>query len=83
MRPLKLSKQEKQIEDALVAGDYAKVNHEEFARIAQAVAARRKDTVLNIRVNGEDLKSIKKKASKMGVKYQTFIAEVLHRVAHS
>ena len=83
MRQLKLSKQERQIENALVSGEYVKVDHHEFAEIAQAIAHRKKDAVLNIRVNSEDLKNIKQKANRLGIKYQTFVSELLHRVAHS
>jgi predicted DNA binding CopG/RHH family protein len=47
------------------------------------LARRKKDAVLNIRINQGDLDDLKAKAKRRGVKYQTFIAEVLHRVAHS
>ena len=40
-------------------------------------------TLLNVRVNRYDLEGIKHKARKLGVKYQTFLSEVIHRVAHS
>ena len=36
---------------------------------------------MTIRVNSEDIEKIKKKAKKVGVKYQTYISEVLHQVA--
>ena len=83
MRRIKLTREERAIEDALLRGEYVSVSKKEFNEIAQALARRRKDAVLNIRVNSEDLKSIKQKASRHGVKYQTFIAEFLHRVANS
>ncbi len=80
---IKLTKQEKEIEEALLRGEYQSVSPEEFERIARAIEARKKDTVLNIRLNSQDLGSLKQKAAKLGVKYQTFIAEILHRVARS
>lgn len=83
MRQMKLSRQERQIEKALVDGEYVSMGQKEFEEIAQAVAARRKDAVLNIRVNSEDIKNIKQKAKRLGVKYQTFVSEILHRVAHN
>ncbi|MBI2119887.1 MAG: hypothetical protein HYT97_09740 [Elusimicrobia bacterium] len=83
MRKLKLSKQESEIEKALVSGEYIKIDHQEFEEIAQAISHRKKDSVLNIRVNSEDLKNIKQKANRLGVKYQTFVSELLHQVAHS
>lgn len=83
MRKIKLTKQEKAIEDSLVRGEYISVGKAEFDTIARSIAARRKDVVLNIRVNSHDLASIKQKAEKLGIKYQTFISELLHRVAQA
>lgn len=83
MRSMKLTRQEREIEHALLCGEYVKAGKAEFEEIAQAIARRRKDAVLNIRVNSRDLKSIKEKARHYGIKYQTFLAELIHRVAHS
>ncbi len=83
MRRIKLSRGEQTIEHALLRGEYVDVDKSEFEQIAQAVAHRRKDTVLNIRVNSADLRAIKEKARHHGLKYQTFISELLHRIAHS
>lgn len=83
MRRMKLTREERAIEDALLRGDYVSVSKKEFNEIAQMLVRRRKDAVLNIRVNSEDLKSIKQKARRHGVRYQTIIAELLHRFAHS
>lgn len=82
MRKIKLTRQEKAIEDSLLKGEYIDVKEEEFNEIAQAIADRRKDAVLNIRVNSQDLKTIKQKAHRLGIKYQTFISELLHKIAH-
>ena len=81
-KQIELTKCEQEVENALLRGEYLNVSKAEFEDIAHAIAARRKDKVLNIRVNSEDLESIKKKAKKLGVKYQTFVSELLHRVAH-
>lgn len=83
MRKIKLTRQEKALEDALVRGEYTSVKKNEFERIAEIVASRKKDAVLNIRVNSKDLAMVKKKAKKFGIKYQTFIAELIHRVAQT
>jgi len=83
MRRIRLTRQERAVEDALLRGEYVRVSKAEFEEIARSLAARRKDTVLNIRINSQDLRSIKHKANRLGVRYQTFIAELLHRVAHS
>jgi predicted DNA binding CopG/RHH family protein len=82
-RKAKLTKQEKVIEEELLKDQYLKVNEDEFKAIAQALALRKKDAVLNIRVNNNDLKNIKLKAQRLGLKYQTFISEILHRVAQA
>lgn len=83
MRKIKLTRQEREIENALVRGEYRDVPRSEFEDIARAIAHRRKDAVLNVRVNRYDLEGIKHKAKKLGVKYQTFLSELIHRVAHS
>ena len=51
--------------------------------VKEALEKRKKDAVLNIRVNSYDLEHIKQKARKIGVKYQTFISEILHKVAEA
>ncbi|MCX5686442.1 MAG: antitoxin [Candidatus Omnitrophica bacterium] len=83
MRRIKLTKYEKDIEDRLLRGEYVDGSKEEYEEIAAAIAAHRKDAVLNIRINSYDLKSLKEKARKLGVKYQTFISEILHRAARA
>ncbi len=77
----KLTRNEKKIESPLIKGEFADVGKTEFESIAQSLAARKKDAVLNIRVNREDLKNIKRKAKKYGIKYQTLISEWIHRIA--
>lgn len=77
----KLTKQEKEIEDALVSGEFIDIEKDELEEISQAIARRKKDSVLNIRINHEDLKNIKQKAKKLGIKYQTLISEILHKIA--
>ena len=81
MKRIKLTRQERQIEDALIRGEYIDVSKAELNEIAAAVSARRKNAVLNLRVNSRDLDSLKRKAHKLGIKYQTFISEILHRAA--
>lgn len=83
MRRIKLTKYEKDIEDRLLRGEYVDVSKEEFDEIARALDARKKDAVLNMRINSYDMKSLKEKARKLGVKYQTFISEILHRAAQA
>mgnify|MGYP001612170060 CR=1 FL=1 len=86
MREIKLTREEKMIEDALIKGELKRASPEKFREVAEAIAnykARQKNAVLNIRINAGDLQLLKDKAKKMGVKYQTFISEILHRIAHT
>jgi len=46
-------------------------------------AFRKKKSTLNIRVNSEDLKCLKRKDQHFDIRYQTVISELLHRVARS
>ena len=78
---IKLTRYEKQIEREI--DQYVPVSKEEHERIAKSIEARKKDAVLNIRINQGDLDNLKYKAKKLGVKYQTFISELLHKIAHS
>mgnify|MGYP001562534646 FL=1 len=81
MKNIKLSRSEKEIEAALIRGEYRPVKKSEFDRIAGAIARRKKDAVLNIRVNSHDLDNIKQKAKRMGIPYQTFVSELIHQYA--
>jgi predicted DNA binding CopG/RHH family protein len=81
MRKIKLTKEEQWIEDH--AEEFVPVSREKFREIAESLAARRKDKVISIRLNGWDLEGIKKKAKKFGVKYQTYISEILHHAAQA
>lgn len=81
MKKIKLTKREFSAEKALLRGEYVAAGAAEVRGIARAIVARRKDAVLNIRVNSEDLAHLKQKAQKLGVPYQTFISEILHHYA--
>ena len=82
LRRLKLTKYEQEIERSLNSIEWVPGSKAEFDEIARAIAERKKDAVLNIRINRGDLEELKTRAKRHGVKYQTFIAELLHRVAH-
>lgn len=77
----KTHRTEKAIEAALLKGEYRPASRAEFNEIAQAIARRKKDAVLNIRVNSRDLAGIKRKAKNLGVPYQTLVSELLHHYA--
>lgn len=81
MRKLKLTKEEQAIENNLK--QFARVDKYEYGQIVKATDSRKKDAVLNVRVNSRDLDAIKQRSQKLGVKYQTFISEVIHRIAQA
>ena len=78
---LKLNKFERGISDAMDRGEYINGSEEETERIRQAIASYRKNAILHIRINEGVLQKLKDKAKKTGVKYQTFIAELLRSAA--
>ena len=81
MRKIKLTKEERWIEEH--AEEFVPVSREKFEMIKQSIERRKKDAVLNIRVNSYDLEHLKQKAQKLGIKYQTFICEILHKIAET
>ena len=81
MRKIRLTAKENALEKALIRGEYRPVSRAEFQSIALAIARRKKDAVLNIRVNQKDLDGLKQKAKRLGVPYQSFISELLHHFA--
>lgn len=81
MKRTKLTKTEKRIEDALIKGEYRKVSKKMLEDISRSLSARKKDYVMTIRVSSQDIKRIKHRAERLGIKYQTYISEVLHQVA--
>jgi predicted DNA binding CopG/RHH family protein len=81
MKKLKLSKEEKEIENALLKGEFKPVKAAELKSIEKALKSRKKDITMTIRVNSEDIEKIKGKANKLGIKYQSYISEIIHQVA--
>ncbi len=81
MRKIRLTREERWVEDH--AEQFVPVSKEEYNEIVEALESRKKDAVLNMRVNQYDLDNIKQKARKLGIKYQTFISEILHKIAQA
>lgn len=79
MKKIRLTREEQWIEDHIE--EFVPASKEEYKKILEALERRRKDAVLNIRINSYDLEHIKQKARKMGIKYQTLISEIIHRFA--
>ena len=78
-RNIKLTRSEQAIERAIARGEYRSASQEEFDFIAKELARRKKDAVLSIRVNSHDLENLKKKTKKMGIPYQSFVSELIHK----
>ncbi len=81
MKRIKLTKEEKAIEESLMNGEFVPIKGSQLEMIEKSLRSRKKDITMTIRVNREDIEKIRKKAEKLGIKYQTYISEVLHQVA--
>lgn len=80
-KEIKLTKEEKAIEESLMNGKLVPIKGKQLEMIEKSLRSRKKDVTMTIRINKEDIEKIRKKAKKLGVKYQTYISEVLHQVA--
>ncbi|MBP9854200.1 MAG: hypothetical protein KBD53_04965 [Candidatus Omnitrophica bacterium] len=83
MKKMKLNSEEKEIMTAIERDEFVAVSGKELKDVADSIASRKKDTTLTIRVNSHDINRIKKMADKKGIPYQSYISEVIHRVAES
>jgi predicted DNA binding CopG/RHH family protein len=81
MKKISLTKEERDVENALLHGEFKPLKGKELETIEKALKARKKDVTMTIRVNSEDIKRIKDKANKLGIKYQSYISEIIHQVA--
>lgn len=79
IKKIKLTREEQWIEDHW--DEFVPSSKEEYNAIVRSLEARKKDAVLNIRVNKLTLAVLKQKAQKAGIRYQTFISEILSKVA--
>ena len=81
MKKIRLTKEEKEVENALLSGEFKPLKGRELLKIENALKARKKDITMTIRVNREDIEKIKDKANKLGIKDQSYISEIIHQVA--
>ena len=81
MKKIKLDSEEKQILAAIEREEFVPLTGKKLREVADAIAARKKDRTLTIRVNSKDILQIKKLAGARGIAYQTYLSEVIHRVA--
>ncbi len=83
MKKAYLDQEEKEIMEAIENDEFIPVTGIELKRVADAIAGRKKDMTLTIRVNRNDINRIKKMAQKRKIPYQSYISEVIHRIAQT
>ncbi len=81
MKKVKLDAEEKQIMSAIERDEFEIVTGKELREVADSIAARKRDQSLTIRVNSNDIRRIKKLAVSKGIAYQSYLSELIHRVA--
>ena len=81
MKKVKLNAGEMEITEAIDRDEFVPVTGKQLDELANAIASRKKDSSLTIRVNSRDINRIKKMAQRKGIAYQTYISEVIHKVA--
>ncbi len=81
MKKIRLDAEEKKIMGAIERDEFVPVTGKELREVANALAARKKDRTLTIRVNSLDIERIQKMARTKGIPYQSYLSEVIHRVA--
>ncbi|NND83080.1 MAG: hypothetical protein HKN50_11680 [Gammaproteobacteria bacterium] len=81
MSKIKLSKEEKQLLDAVEDGEFESVLTDDRKAELAAVAANtfKKDKRINIRISRRDLLAVQSKASKEGIPYQTLVSSIIHK----
>ena len=81
MKKIKLDVEEKRIMASIERDEFVPVTGKELHEVADAIAARKKDRTLTIRVNSKDIHRIKRLAESKGIPYQSYLSEIIHRVA--
>ena len=81
MSKSKLSEEEKDLLDAVEAGQFESVltdsRREELVAIASNTF--KKDKRINIRISNRDLTAIQSRATEEGIPYQTFVSSIIHK----
>lgn len=81
MSRIKLSKEEKDLLDAVESGEYESTLTEARRAELEAAAANtfRKDKRINIRISNRDLIAVQSRASEEGIPYQTLVSSIIHK----
>ncbi|OGX05187.1 MAG: hypothetical protein A3G87_06770 [Omnitrophica bacterium RIFCSPLOWO2_12_FULL_50_11] len=83
MRKLKLTQEEREMMRGIERDEFVPITGKELKDVADAIAARKKDITLTIRVNSRDINRIKKIANRKRIPYQSYISEAIHRIAEA
>ena len=83
MKKIELTKEEKKIEAAIEKNEYIPITGRALKDVADAIVGRKKDATLTLRVNKRDVEKIRRMAKRKGIPYQTYISEVIHKVAET
>ncbi len=83
MKKIKLSPDEQEIMNGIERDEFVPITGAELKSVADAIASRKKDATLTIRVNSGDIQRIKAMAEAKGIPYQSYLSEVIHRVAEA
>jgi predicted DNA binding CopG/RHH family protein len=81
MSKSKLSKEEKELLDAVEAGEFESVLTASRREELEAIASNtlKKDKRINIRISNRDLTAIQSRATEEGIPYQTFVSSIIHK----
>ncbi|TVQ99254.1 MAG: hypothetical protein EA399_07995 [Desulfovibrionales bacterium] len=81
MSKSKLSEEEKDLLDAVEAGQFESVLTESRREELVAIASNtfKKDKRINIRISNRDLTAIQSRATEEGIPYQTFVSSIIHK----
>ena len=81
MKKAKLTKEEKQLLEAVESGEYESTL-DETRRSELEVAATntfKKDKRINIRISNRDLLAVQSRALEEGIPYQTLVSSIIHK----
>lgn len=71
--------EERQLMEAVESGNFQSVPKEEFEATMQEIRDGATAKVISIRMQGEDLRGIRRIAKEAGMPYQTLINSIIHR----
>ncbi|HBE01768.1 MAG TPA: hypothetical protein DC049_04755 [Spirochaetia bacterium] len=74
---IKLDNFERDIEKNL--NQFSEISENEYKKINKIIDKANQKKIISIRINENDLETIKLKAGKEGMPYQTYISSVLHK----